>query len=88
MRKFRQSGAHRAVMPKLAGWCSESSSVHWEHENPEIPSWVEAHRRMIAEGHEVPVKKRSVSFNVHAIPTPRTGRIFVQTLRPVNVVAA
>ncbi len=88
MRKFRQSGAHQRVMPKLAGWCSESSSVHWEQENSEVPSWTEAHRRMITDGHEVPVKKRSLSFDVHAIPKPRTGRIFVQVLMPVNVVVA
>ncbi len=84
MRSFRQSGAHQKVMPKLAEWCCEASSVHWEQEKSKIPNWSEAHRRMIFQGHAVPVKKRSASFDVRAIPAPRIGKIFVQILRPVN----
>src|SRR5712691_9351973 len=49
MKEFRNTGAHRKAMPKLAGWCSEASTAHWEQSQPEAPDWLEVHRRMLQE---------------------------------------
>jgi heme-degrading monooxygenase HmoA len=29
MKKFRGSGPHAKVMPKLMGWCDEAAYAHW-----------------------------------------------------------
>ena len=50
MRAFRNSGDHRTVMPKLAGWCDEATYVNWSQETSEPPSWEEAYVRLVKEG--------------------------------------
>jgi hypothetical protein len=52
IRAFMLSGAHQRVMPKLFKWCDEASVVHWSQETAELPSWSEAHRRMVADGRQ------------------------------------
>ena len=59
MRRYMTSGAHKAAMPKLMGWCDEASVVHWEQSEAELPSWAEADRRMRAEGQPSKVRKPS-----------------------------
>ncbi|MEN3952448.1 antibiotic biosynthesis monooxygenase [Iodidimonas sp. SYSU 1G8] len=55
MRDFMLSGAHRAVMPRLAGWCDEASVVHWAQIASELPGWDEIWRRMAEQGRPSPV---------------------------------
>src|SRR5450755_3707596 len=50
MNAFRGAGAHGGVMRKLLNWCDEATVVHWDQETSELPSWQEAHRRMVKEG--------------------------------------
>jgi hypothetical protein len=50
MRAFMLSGVHRRMMPRLLNWCDEASVAHWTQDFVEIPSWLEAHGRMLAEG--------------------------------------
>jgi hypothetical protein len=50
MRAFMVSGAHRRMMPRLLEWCDEASVAHWTQDPCEIPSWLEAHGRMRAQG--------------------------------------
>jgi len=50
MRAFRNSGAHRAAMPKLLDWCDEASYTHWTTETPQLPSMEEAYQRVSTSG--------------------------------------
>lgn len=50
MRAFMITGAHHRAMPKLLDWCDEAWMVHWLQKTTELPTLVEAHRRMLAEG--------------------------------------
>ena len=55
MKAFRESGAHRASMPKLIEWCDEASVAHWQGE-PE-PDWDAIYARMVGEGRPSRVKR-------------------------------
>src|SRR5687768_6400982 len=39
-------------MSKRFNWCDEASVVHWNQETVELPSWSEAHRRMVKDGRQ------------------------------------
>ncbi len=81
MNAFRTSGAHRATMPKLLNWCDEASVVHWMQESPELPSWQEAHHRMVSEGRLSKVNNPSAAQMSHQISEPKPGRVG-QVLKP------
>jgi hypothetical protein len=71
MRAFMLSGAHQRVMPKLFKWCDEASVVHWNQETAELPSWSEAHRRMVEDGRQSRVQHPSDSQRAKRVPPPR-----------------
>jgi hypothetical protein len=75
MRAFRDSGAHRAVMPKLLGWCDEASVAHWPDETSELPDWRDAHARMIEEGRASKVRFPSLNQKELRFPAPRWTRL-------------
>jgi len=50
MRSYMTSGDHADVMPLLRDWCDEAHVAHWEQEHSELPTWEEAHRRLVADG--------------------------------------
>ncbi|MEP7353274.1 MAG: DUF3291 domain-containing protein [Acidobacteriota bacterium] len=72
MRAFMLSGAHRVVMPKLAGWCDEAAVAHWTQDTAILPDWAEAHRRLVASGRKSKVKHPSTDHEAFRIPPPRT----------------
>jgi hypothetical protein len=87
MNVFRTQGAHGGVMPKLLEWCDEASVVHWTQLTDTLPSWKEAHYRMMKEGRRSKVKYPSAAQVAYEIPEPRVGRIET-TLRPAQPSAA
>jgi hypothetical protein len=82
MNAFRTSGAHRAAMPKLLDWCDEASVVHWNQEAAALPTWLDAHGRMVEKGKPSKVKHPSAAQVANQIPAPRPSRI-EGTLRPI-----
>ena len=74
VKRFMISGAHGRVMPKLLNWCDEASLVHWMQELDSLPSWQDAHRRMMAEGRLSKVRHPSAAHERFAFPAPRSGR--------------
>lgn len=56
MRGFRNSGAHKGVMPRLLDWCDEAVSGHWAVESDTLPEWQAAYERLVADGKLTKVK--------------------------------
>jgi hypothetical protein len=83
MNTFRTSGAHLAAMPKLLGWCDEASVVHWNQDTAQLPTWLEAHRRMVSEGRLSKVNRPSPAQSVAKIPAPQPSRV-QQTVKPAG----
>ena len=82
MKKFRGTAAHAQVMPRLASWCDEATYVHWTPEAGSIPEWLEAHRRLAADGHVSRVTFPSESHASRRFPPLRLKPLIGQTLTP------
>lgn len=72
MRDFMLAVPHRRAMAKLAHWCDEASIVHWNQDSAELPNWLEAHRRMVAEGRPSKVNHPSAAHEGLRIPVPKS----------------
>jgi heme-degrading monooxygenase HmoA len=70
MRAYMTSGAHGAVMPHLREWCDEAHVAHWEQDSDELPSWDEAHRRLVAEGRNSAVTHPSTDHAARTVAPP------------------
>ena len=73
MTAFRDSGAHRAVMPRLAQWCVEASVARMEAPDGALPDWSEAHRRMIGHGRASRLKRPSAAHARLDFAAPAAG---------------
>jgi hypothetical protein len=73
MEAFRVHGAHRDAMPKLLDWCDEAAVAHWTQDSRDLPSWQEAHERIIKEGRPSKVRHPSPAHLAHKFPPPRPG---------------
>jgi hypothetical protein len=71
MRAFMTSGPHGESMPRLRGWCDEAHVVHWDQETGELPTWTEAHRRLVSEGRRSAVEHPTPAHESMQIPPPR-----------------
>ncbi|MBA3246703.1 MAG: antibiotic biosynthesis monooxygenase [Pyrinomonadaceae bacterium] len=87
MLAYRNAGEHRDVMPKLLDWCDEASVVHWQQDGAELPNWLEAHRRISAEGRLSKVRHPSPDQEAKRIPAPHPG-IIQRPLKPALTRAA
>ena len=68
MKAFRDTGAHREAMPKLALWCDEAMVAQWQGEV--IPSWADVHARIL-QGRPSRVKYPNSRHELRVIPPPR-----------------
>lgn len=50
MKKYRGSGAHQVAMRLLSEICSEAAYARWQQEMAGLPTWEEAHQRILREG--------------------------------------
>ena len=84
MEKYRTADAHRAAMPKLLNWCDEASLGHWTQDSADVPTWSEAHERMVREGRASKVNHPTARHVAHELPAPRAGK-FAAEMRPRGV---
>ena len=73
MRSYMTSGAHGEVMPLLRDWCDEAHVAHWEQEGSALPTWEEAHRRIVDEGRVSAVAHPSPVHPTRAVAPPVVG---------------
>ena len=71
MRAFMLASPHGPAMRKLLEWCDEASTVHWSQPGAELPTWIEAHRRMQREGRMSKVNHPSEDHKRYVIAPPR-----------------
>ncbi len=83
MNAFRIAGSHGGVMSRLLIWCDEASVVHWRQESSELPSWPDAHHRMVMEGRRSKVNYPSPAQASNHIPAPEPSRI-EKALKPAR----
>ena len=88
MKFYRNSGAHRNVMPRLQDWCDEASVVHWQQEDSNLPDWGEVHRRMVTNGHPTKLSKPSPAHLERKIPEPQSSKGLVFSPRRKNAEAS
>lgn len=93
MRTYMLADPHRASMPRFALWCDEASIVHWEQDDPALPTWAEAERRMRMEGRASKLlypspRHADLSFRPArmtesaSMPTEREAALTGSSLRP------
>lgn len=80
MQAYRTTGSHKDVMPRLLNWCDEASVAHWSQAAEELPSWMEADRRMRESGRASKVRHPSGRHSSLTYEAPRTTRS--STIRP------
>ncbi len=73
MRRYMTSGDHIKAMPKLLDWCDEASTAHWLQDDASALEWLEADRRMRAEGRPSKVLYPSSNHRELTYRTPRTA---------------
>jgi hypothetical protein len=73
MKRFRGSGAHQLAMRLLSSICDEAAYTRWTQDSPELPTWEEAHSRMLREGHLSKVKHPSLLHAAGQTAPPLPG---------------
>lgn len=79
MKSFMLAAPHGPAMRKLLNWCDEAALVRWTQDNDELPSWTEAHKRMLRYGRLSKVNHPSeaqIAFRIdEPDPTKRDVRL-------------
>jgi len=74
MKAFMVAGPHGAAMRKLLEWCDEAALAHWTQDTGELPSWEEAHRRILRHGRVSKVNHPSDAQKAFRIDEPDETR--------------
>lgn len=74
MRAYRDSGAHAAVMPKIASWCDEAATATWEQASEELPDIEELAQRMVEAARFVKLPDASRAHLAGSGPMPPRPR--------------
>ncbi|MGB6193101.1 MAG: DUF3291 domain-containing protein [Terracidiphilus sp.] len=77
MRAFMLTEPHGPAMRKLLDWCDEAALVHWTQPDAALPTWPEAHRRLIAEGRPSKVNHPTPAHTAHT-PAPPKAEIKIK----------
>ena len=72
MRQYMITGSHKQAMPHLLHWCDEASVAHWTQPETNLPSWLQADRRMRETGRPSKVLNPSPHHANLTYRTPRT----------------
>jgi hypothetical protein len=80
MLDYRNSGAHRRVMPLLQKWCDEAVLVHWEQPDRSLPSMEEAYLHILENGYFARLTNPSTSHLEKKVSQPRFATITGQAL--------
>lgn len=83
MKIFRNSSAHRSVMPKIQDWCDQSSVVHWRQAETSLPDWAEVHQHLIKDGFFTRLADPSPAHRKGNIPAPTATKAL--PLRPFRL---
>jgi heme-degrading monooxygenase HmoA len=70
MKAFILAAPHGPAMLKLLEWCDEAALAHWTQNDPELPSWTEAHKRLLRYGRPSKVNHPSDAQKVFHIDEP------------------
>lgn len=70
MKAFMLAAPHGPAMRKLLRWCDEAAFAHWTQESDELPSWTEAHKKMLRYGRPSKVNHPSAAQQAFRIDEP------------------
>ena len=71
MKRFMLAEPHRTAMRKLMQWCDEAAVVHWNQENGEFPTWLQAYSRLRKEGRPSKVNHPTPAHLAFEFPEPK-----------------
>ncbi len=70
VRAFMLAPPHGPTMRKLLQWCDEAALARWTQDTAELPTWLEAHQRLLREGRPSKVNHPSLAHTRHDLPAP------------------
>ncbi len=76
MHAYVVSGAHRKAMARLPDWGEEASTVRWTQDDPGLPDWTEAERRMRRDGRALPLRRPGPDHARLGFPEARASQRF------------
>jgi hypothetical protein len=82
MKSYRNTGAHRQAMQHIQTWCDEAAVVNWEQGDSSLPKTLEAHCRMVTEGHFTRLSHPCAAHLERKIPEPSSDDVQGLLLHP------
>lgn len=70
MNAFVGGQPHVTTMERIDGWCDEATFVDWEQVTVDLPSWPDAHARLVAEGTPASLTNPAPAHHSRDFPPP------------------